>query len=108
MSRPADRATAIRGALALVAGLAALGVALAAPAAATPWPDESWAAELALDGGDDRGVALVDRAVRLAATPDDPTVGELGVAPRRTRGVFDSLAARPTADTPAGSSVVVE
>ncbi|GLZ45600.1 hypothetical protein Acsp06_17850 [Actinomycetospora sp. NBRC 106375] len=113
MSRPADAARSLhRGALALAAGtvgLAALLSFVAVPAVAatpSPAPAESWAAELAVDGGDDRGVELVDGAVRLAAAGDRS--GELVLSPRRTRGVIDRVAGDATADVPSGSSVVVE
>ena len=104
MSRPAD--PAVRGgALAVAAGALGLAVILAVPAAATtPTPGESWSAEIALEGGDDRGVVLTDGAVRLDGVPN----GEVVLAPRRTLGLVDGIAGVPAADVPRGAAVVVE
>jgi hypothetical protein len=110
MSRPAD---AVRhGALALAAGTVGVLVVLAVlavPAGATtppsPVPPESWAAELAIDGGDDQGVELVDGAVSLEPTEES---GTLVLSPRRTRGVVDRVAGDATADVPSGGAVVVQ
>src|SRR3954471_1720662 len=55
-----------RAALAAVtAAVAALTGGLAAPTAAAVPSSESWAAELAVDGGDDSNVIVADGAVRL-------------------------------------------
>ena len=106
MSRPADPRRRPAAALALVAGGVGLAVALAVPAAATVTngPSESWAPEIALAGGDDRGVVLVDGAVR----PTGTQTGELVLAPRRTVGSVDAVSGEFAADVPGGSSVVVE
>ncbi|MDF2977569.1 MAG: hypothetical protein K0S40_2297 [Actinomycetospora sp.] len=103
MSRPADPRRRPATILALVAGGVGLTVALAVPAAATAGT-ESWAPEIALAGGDDRGVELVDGAVR----PSGPETGELVLAPRRTGGPVSAVSAVPTVVTPTGSSVVVQ
>ena len=103
MSRPADPRRRPAAVLALVAGGVGLTVALAVPAAATAGT-ESWAPEIALAGGDDRGVELVDGAVR----PSGPDTGELVLAPRRTEGPVSAVSAVPAAVTPTGSSVVVQ
>jgi hypothetical protein len=102
MSRPAD--PSVRGgALAVAAGALGLAVILAVPAAAAT-PSESWSAEIALEGGDDRGVVLTDGAVRLDGVPN----GEVVLAPRRTLGLVDGIAGVPAADVPRGAAVVVE
>ena len=106
MSRPADPAVR-SGALAVAAGALGLAVVLAVPAAATTppaTPGESWSAEIALEGGDDRGVVLTDGAVRLDGVPE----GEVVLAPRRTLGLVDGIAGVPAADVPRGAAVVVE
>lgn len=106
MSRPADSRR--HGALAVAAGAVGLALALAVPAGASTDPPrtESWSPELAVDGGDDRGVVLDDGAIRLDDTGESD--GELVLAPRRTTGVVDSVAGVPTADVPDGGSLVVE
>ncbi|MDD7968809.1 hypothetical protein [Actinomycetospora lemnae] len=107
MSRPADPFR--HGALAVAAGALGLAVVLAVPAGASTDPaprTESWAAELAIEGGDDRDVVLDAGAIRLAGT--DVRSGELVLAPRRTAGVVDTVRGVAAADVPAGSSVVVE
>jgi hypothetical protein len=94
----------------LTAGALAVGLFLAAaPGALAAPPGESWAPELALDGGDDSEVVLSDGGVRLApTTPKRPATGVLTLAPRRltvpTRGLEGAL----TADLPAGTGVDVQ
>jgi hypothetical protein len=90
-----------------------LAVALAPSAAAVP-TSETWAAELAVDGGDDSNVAAADGAVRLAdldrretSTGTAPAEGQLLLPPRRPSAVTDRVAADVTADVPAGAQVDV-
>jgi hypothetical protein len=72
-------------------------------------PGESWAAELALDGGDDSGVVLSDGGVRLApGAPGRPAEGVLTLAPRRLAAPAAGLAGVLTADLPAGTGVDVQ
>ncbi len=100
-------------------GAAALGLVLGAALvpAGTAWAiagSESWAAELAVGGGDDANVVARDGAIRLAdtsprttSTGPAPAEGELLLPPRRVAAVTDRVAADATADRPAGSDVVV-
>jgi hypothetical protein len=91
------------GALAVALFLAAAPGALAAP------PGESWAAELALDGGDDSGVVLSDGGVRLVpGAPGRPAEGVLTLAPRRLAAPTRELEGELTADLPAGTGVDVQ
>ena len=99
---------------AVTAAAAALAAGLAAPTAAAVPASESWAAELAVDGGDDSNVGVSDGAVRLrdlapraTSTGPAPAEGELLLAPRRPAAVTDRVAADVTADVPDGAQVVV-
>jgi hypothetical protein len=96
-----------------------VGTALAVVTPVTPTPvpatstaplGESWAAELALDGGDDSGLVLADGGVRLAApgVPGRPAEGVLTLAPRRLAAPASGLAGVLTADLPAGTGVDVQ
>ena len=62
---------------------------------------ESWAPELALEGGDDRGVVLADGGVR----PVSRAEGVLTVAPRRLLGPTEEITATLSADLPPGTDV---
>ena len=100
--------------LAAVAVGAALAAGLIAPSASALPSSESWAAELAVDGGDDSNVVVRDEAVRLGnlaprrtSTGDVPAEGDLLLAPRRPAAVTDRVAAEVTADVPAGAQVIV-
>ena len=82
------------GALADGLLLAAAPGALAAPptsvAATDTAPGETWAAELALDGGDDSGLVLSDGGVRLAPGATTRSAqGVLTLAPEEGLGVKD-------------------
>ncbi|WP_285650638.1 hypothetical protein [Actinomycetospora sp. NBRC 106375] len=101
------------GVLVAAAG-ALLGVLVAAPPAGAVPTSETWAAELAVDGGDDTNVVAGDGAVRLAdldprqtSSGEQPAEGELLLAPRRPAAVTDRVAADVTADVPAGAQVIV-
>lgn len=96
-----------------------VGTALAVVTPVTPMPvpatsatalGESWAAELALDGGDDSGLVLADGGVRLAApgVPGRPAEGVLTLAPRRLAAPASGLAEVLTADLPPGTAVDVQ
>ncbi len=89
---------------AVVAALLLAGTtATAGPAIVTPTgPGESWAAELALGGGDDSGVLVADGGVRPARPG---TEGVLTTAPRRLLAPAAGLAGTVAADTPAGTAV---
>jgi hypothetical protein len=80
------------------------------PATSTAAVGESWAAELALDGGDDSGVTLSDGGVRLSApgTPGQRAEGVLTLAPRRLAAPTSGLAGVLTADLPPGTGVDVQ
>jgi hypothetical protein len=100
--------------LAAVAVGAALAAGLIAPSASALPSSESWAAELAVDGGDDSNVVVRDEAVRLGnlaprrtSTGDVPAEGDLLLAPRRPAAVTDRVAAEVTAELPAGAQVIV-
>ncbi len=80
----------------------------AAVSATTSSPGESWAAELALDGGDDSGVVLSDGGVRLVPAPGRPAQGVLTLAPRRLATPTPGLDGVLTADLPAGTGVDVQ
>jgi hypothetical protein len=87
---------------------------LAAPAAGALPAGESWAAELAVEGGDDSNVVAADDAVRLrdlapraTSTGPAPAEGQLLLAPRRPAAATDQVAAEVTADVPEGAQVVV-
>jgi hypothetical protein len=106
------------GRRASVLGAAALGALLAAaflaPSAAAVPTSETWAAELAVDGGDDTNVTATDGAVRIAdldpratSTGPAPAEGELLLPPRRPSAVTDRVAADVTADVPDGAQVLV-
>jgi hypothetical protein len=79
-------------------------------ATSTAPPGESWAAELALDGGDDSGLALSDGGVRLATpgAPGRPAQGVLTLAPRRLAAPAPGLSGVLTADLPPGTGVDVQ
>lgn len=100
--------TAVAAALILGLLLAGAGPALAGsapPTSAPPTrPGESWAAELAREGGDDPGVAAADGGIRL----DGATEGTLTLAPRRLSAPTPGLTALLTADSPAGTSATVQ
>jgi polysaccharide lyase-like protein len=101
------------GALAVGLLLAAAPGALAAPPASVPAtstvPAETWAAELALDGGDDSGLVLSDGGVRLApGATTRPAEGVLTLAPRRLAAPTTELAGALTADLPSGTGVDVQ
>ena len=101
------------GALAVGLLLAAAPGALAAPPTSvlttTTDAGESWAAELALDGGDDSGVVLSDGGVRLVpGAPGRPAEGVLTLAPRRLASPTTELGGVLTADLPAGTGVDVQ
>lgn len=107
------RRTRRRVAVLVVAGAAVLVVTSAPSASALP-AGETWAAELAVDGGDDTNVVATDGAVQLSertpratSTGPAPAEGELLLAPRRPAAVTDRVAADVTADVPAGAQVVV-
>ncbi|PVZ13182.1 hypothetical protein [Actinomycetospora cinnamomea] len=98
----------------LVAATAALVAGLVAPAAAAVPTSETWAAELAVSGGDDTNVVADGAAVRLAdLTPRGtsqgpaPAEGELLLAPRRPAAVTDRVAVDVTADVPPAAEVIV-
>jgi len=70
----------------LLGGSVALVVALGLPAVALALPTgETWGAELAIAGGDDENVALVNGAVRLVdpSTATRRSTGVLMLAPRQ-------------------------
>jgi hypothetical protein len=95
--------------LLLAAAPGALADAPTAVLATTTSPGESWAAELALDGGDDSGVVLSDGGVRLApGAPGRPAEGVLTLAPRRLAAPTRELEGELTADLPAGTGVDVQ
>jgi hypothetical protein len=101
------------GALAVGLLLAAAPGALAAPPTSVPAastsPGETWAAELALDGGDDSGVVLSDGGARLApGAPGRPAEGVLTLAPRRLAATTKELEGVLTADLPDGTGVDVQ
>jgi hypothetical protein len=116
------RCTGRRGGVAgvLTAGALAVGLLLAAAPGAladaptsvlatTSSPGESWAAELALDGGDDAGVVLSDSGVRLApGAAGRPAEGVLTLAPRRLASPTKELEGELSADLPAGTGVDVQ
>lgn len=86
--------------------LAGTATSFAAPAIVVPPPaGESWAAELALEGGDDSGVLLADGGVRPVPTPGSRPEGVLTVAPRRLLAPAAAVAGTVTADLPPGTSV---
>jgi hypothetical protein len=80
------------------------------PATSATSLGESWAAELALDGGDDAGLVLSDGGVRLTAVgaPGRPAEGVLTLAPRRLAAPASGLAGVLTGDLPAGTGVDVQ
>ncbi|MEJ2884845.1 hypothetical protein [Actinomycetospora aeridis] len=87
---------------------------LAAPVADAVPASESWAAELAIAGGDDTNVLAAEDAVRLrdlaprdTSTGPAPAEGQLMLAPRRPAAVTDQVAAEVTANVPEGAQVVV-
>jgi hypothetical protein len=71
---------------------------------------ESWAAELAVDGGDDSGLALSDGGVRLAApsAAGRAAEGVLTLAPRRLAAPTSALAGELIAEVPPGTGVDVQ
>lgn len=101
----------------LLAGGVGTALAIVTPTPPTPVPatrtatlGESWAAELALDGGDDSGVTLSDGGVRLNApgTTGRPAEGVLTLAPHRLATPTSGLAGVLTADRPRGTGVDVQ
>ncbi len=99
--------------LAATAATTLLAAAVGPAALAVP-AGETWAAELAVDGGDDSNLVAADGAVRLreltpraTSTGPTPTEGELLLAPRRPAAITDRVAADVTADVPPGAQVVV-
>lgn len=108
--RRAGVAVALAVSLLVGGGGLALAGTPSAPvsAASTTSPGESWAAELALDGGDDSGVVLSDGGVRLVPTPGRPAQGVLTLPPRRLAAPAAGLNEELTADLPAGTGVDVQ
>ncbi|MDL5157488.1 heparin lyase I family protein [Actinomycetospora termitidis] len=105
----ARRRAAVTSAVLASLLLAGATVAVAEPAIVVPEPGgESWAAELALEGGDDTGVLLADGAVRPLPTPGVRPEGILTVAPRRLLRPTRELAGTVTADRPPGTEVDLE
>ena len=109
-TRRSGRALVVAGALAA----AALAAGLVTPAAVAVPSSESWAAELAVGGGDDTNVVadgdsvrLGDLRARATSTGPAPAEGELLLAPRRPAAVTDRVAAETTADVPPGAEVIV-
>ncbi len=109
-TRRSGRALVAAGALAA----AALAAGLVTPAAVAVPSSESWAAELAVGGGDDTNVVADGDAVRLddlraraTSRGPAPAEGELLLAPRRPAAVTDRVAAEATADVPPGAEVIV-
>ena len=104
------RVAALLAATAILLAAAALtvGAGTAVGRAATPPPAESWSAELALDGGDDTGVALDGGAVHLT-DPATPARGVLTLAPRRlTTTRANTITGVLTADEPPDTTVTVQ
>jgi len=102
------------GFAAAVAAAAALVAGLVAPGAGAVPSNESWAAELAVEGGDDTNVVTGGAAVRLEDLADRaasrgpaPAEGELLLTPRRPAAATDRVAADVTADLPPGAEVIV-
>ncbi|MEJ2870866.1 polysaccharide lyase [Actinomycetospora sp. OC33-EN08] len=108
--RERRRRTRRRAALAAGAGafLAAV-VGLAASAAAVPG-GETWGSELAVSGGDDVNVSLVDGAVRLAtpSTAKARSEGVMLLPPRRPAAPANAVTTELTADLPPGTSARVD
>jgi hypothetical protein len=117
--RCALRRGGVAAALALGLLVGGTAPALATTGATTPPPvpatgtaavGESWAAELALDGGDDSGLVLSDGGVRLAPStvPGQAAQGVLTLAPHRLAAPTTALGGVLTADLPPGTSVDVQ
>jgi len=95
----------------LLGGSVALVVALGLPAVALALPTgETWGAELAIAGGDDENVALVNGAVRLVdpSAATRRSTGVLMLAPRRPAAATNAVTADLTADLPPGTAVGVD
>jgi hypothetical protein len=106
------RRTRRRRTTVLTAGAGALLAAvigLAASATAVP-TGESWGAELAVSGGDDTNVRLVDGALRLAtpSTAKARSEGVMLLAPRRPAAATNAITTELTADFPPGTSARVD
>ncbi|GAA4830728.1 hypothetical protein GCM10023201_18180 [Actinomycetospora corticicola] len=107
-----ERRTRRRRRTVLTAGAGALLAAvigLAASATAVP-TGETWGAELAVSGGDDANVALVDGAVRLVtpSTAKARSEGVLVLAPRRPAAATNAITTELTADLPPGATARVD
>ena len=103
--RSRRRTAVLAGTGALLAGV----IGFAASATALP-TGESWGAELAVSGGDDTNVRLVDGAVRLV-TPSSATARSEGVmllAPRRPAVPANAVTTDLTADLPPGTAARVD
>lgn len=105
LARRRRRAALVAGAGALLAGL----VGLAASATAVP-TGESWGAELAVSGGDDVNVRLVDGAVRLGtpSTARTRSEGVMVLAPRRPAAPTNAITTKLTRDLPPGTAARVD
>ncbi|WP_018335681.1 polysaccharide lyase [Actinomycetospora chiangmaiensis] len=92
-----------------VGALLAAVIGLAASAAAVP-TGESWGAELAVSGGDDLNVRLVDGALRLAvpSTAKTRSEGVMVLAPRRPAAATNAITTELTADLPPGTAARVD
>ncbi|MDL5157487.1 hypothetical protein [Actinomycetospora termitidis] len=104
----------MRFAVVVVAAAVLVAVPLVPTTARAVPSGETWGAELAVAGGDDVDVVAGDGAIRLADTAPrrttsgpSPAEGTLLLAPRRLGAVADRVSAAVTADTPAGSEVLV-
>lgn len=107
-----ERRTRRRRRTALTAGAGALlaaVVGLAASATAVP-TGESWGAELAVSGGDDLNVRLVDGALRLVtpSTAKARSEGVMVLAPRRPAAATNAVTTELTADLPPGTAARVD
>jgi polysaccharide lyase-like protein len=103
--RTRRRTAVLAGTGALLAGV----IGFAASATALP-TGESWGAELAVSGGDDTNVRLVNGAVRLV-TPSTATARSEGVmllAPRRPAVPTNAVTTELTADLPPGTAARVD
>ncbi|MDL5156891.1 polysaccharide lyase [Actinomycetospora termitidis] len=103
--RHRHRAVLTAGAGALLA--AVLGLAASATAVPT---GESWGSELAVSGGDDVNVSMVDGAVRLAtpSTAKARSEGVMLLPPRRPAAPTNAVTTELTADLPPGTSARVD
>ncbi|MFC5062366.1 polysaccharide lyase [Actinomycetospora atypica] len=103
--RTRRRSAVLAGAGALLAGV----IGFAASATALP-TGESWGAELAVSGGDDTNVRLVNGAVRLVApsTEKARSEGVMLLAPRRPAVPANAVTTELTADLPPGTAARVD